>query len=469
MRTLVSRASVLGPVLSFALGCGRPDGVVGIGGHPPDSSLDGSSPPDTAGFELVGAPLLFAPTADGFGINVALRAGDPAALRARVRGDDASPWIDLGLPTTPAPDLAQWRATGLAPGRRYSYEVAAAPDGTYATLYAGTAVTTRPRGATFTFAAVTDAHIEPPAQLPPGTELDGTSWASDEMTLAAVAKDVGKSHPDFVLSLGDQVDYHILGFNATPPDTSYPHLGMLDYRRMFGDALGSAAHFNVIGNWDGESGCNTAAEIEVSRSQRLLYLPGPMPATYPEGGSAAGDYYAFTWGDALFVVLNVMSYTPSCHLLDYEPGRPDDWTLGTAQLGWLRTTLANATSKWRFLFIHHTVGGAAGDATNSSYGRGGGQAAHVGEQDTIHKMMMQYGVQVFFYAHDHVFTDMVVDGIHYTLPGSAGAPWKFTTAETGYTRYFPDSGHARVIVSPDSVAVDFVAQGGKLLDGYVLR
>ena len=104
-----------------------------------------------------------------------------------------------------------------------------------------------------------------------------------------------------------------------------------------------------------------------------------------------------------------------------------------------------------------------------AYGRGGGQAAHIGEQDTIHQMMMQYGVQVFFYAHDHVFTDMVVDGIHYTLPGSAGAPWKFTTAETGYTHYFPDSGHARVVVSPDSVAVDFVAQGGRILDGYVLR
>jgi hypothetical protein len=25
-----------------------------------------------------------------------------------------------------------------------------------------------------------------------------------------------------------------------------------------------------------------------------------------------------------------------------------------------------------------------------------------------------------FYAHDHVFTDMVVDNIHDTLPGSAG-------------------------------------------------
>jgi predicted phosphodiesterase len=80
--------------------------------------------------------------------------------------------------------------------------------------------------------------------------------------------------------------------------------------------------------------------------------------------------------------------------------------------------------------------------------------------------MLQYGVQIFFYGHDHVFTDMVVDGIHYTLPGSAGAPWKFTTAETGYQTYWPDSGHALVHVSPASVRVDFLAQGGSLLTTY---
>jgi 3',5'-cyclic AMP phosphodiesterase CpdA len=238
---------------------------------------------------------------------------------------------------------------------------------------------------------------------------------------------------------------------------------------MFGDTLGSAAHFTVIGNWDGESGCDPPEDIQLSRSQRLLYLPGPTPDTYPEGGSVNQDYYAFTWGDALFVVLNVMTYTPTCHLLDYQPGLPDDWTLGAAQLDWLRTTLASSTAKWKFTFIHHTVGGAAGDAVNSAYGRGGGQAAHVGEQDTIHKMLMQYGVQIFFYAHDHVFTDMVVDGIHYTLPGSAGAPWKFTMSETGYTSYFSDSGHARVVVAPDSVGVDFISQAGQRLDGYELR
>ena len=82
---------------------------------------------------------------------------------------------------------------------------------------------------------------------------------------------------------------------------------------------------------------------------------------------------------------------------------------------------------------------------------------------------MRHGVQIFFYAHDHVFTDMVVDGIHYTLPGSAGAPWKFTESETGYTTYWPDSGYGRVIVSPDRVQVDFVAMGGGVIASYSLR
>ena len=84
--------------------------------------------------------------------------------------------------------------------------------------------------------------------------------------------------------------------------------------------------------------------------------------------------------------------------------------------------------------------------------------------------MQQYGVQIFFYGHDHVFTDMVVDGIHYTLPGSAGAPssWMFDSSETGYTTYWATSGHGRVEVGPTAVNVQFVAQGGNVIYEYQL-
>jgi hypothetical protein len=265
------------------------------------------------------------------------------------------------------------------------------------------------------------------------------------------------------------LDFHLFGFNEPPPSSSWSRLAYLNYRRLLGHASGNAAHYAVVGNWEGESGCNLPAQIQQSSSQRMLYIPGPRPDTYAQGGSPNQDYYAFTWGDALFVVLNVMTYTPTCHLLSYDPGLPDDWTLGDAQRAWLEQTLAGATSKWRFLFIHHPVGGAAGDSTESAYGRGGGQAALVGEQSWVHALMLKHGVQIFFYGHDHVFTDMTVDGIHYSLPGSAGAPWKFDSSITGYKQYWPDSGYGRVTVNPEQVQVDFVAVGGKVLNSYTLR
>jgi 3',5'-cyclic AMP phosphodiesterase CpdA len=290
-----------------------------------------------------------------------------------------------------------------------------------------------------------------------------------EQTLLDVARDVAAARPDFIVNLGDMLDFHLFGFNDPPPDGSWTRLAYLNYRRLLGDALGSTFHFPVIGNWDGENGCFSAEQVAYSREQRLLYAPGPRPETYPEGGSAQEDYYAFTWGDALFVVLNVMTYTSTCHLLSTAGGGPEDWTLGEPQLVWLQQTLANATSKWRFVLIHHAVGGAAGNPANAAYGRGGGQAAYVGEQALVHQLMLEYGVQIFFYGHDHVFTDMVVDGIHYSLPGSAGAPWKFTTAETGYTEYWPDSGHGMVHVSANAVDVEFLAVGGELLYSYSIQ
>jgi hypothetical protein len=433
---------------------------------------------------LVGAPLIFAPTPSGFAINAVLRLGSPSSLRARVRDQSSVDWSDLGSPQLPAADIAQWVVKGLEPGRRYDYEIRMPggqqggqkddDDGGQAggqgqTLYQGSAVTARQPGSAFTFALLADSHIQPRNPLPTGTTVGDDFFGFDEKTLLSVAGDMGASNPDFLIHLGDMLDYHLFGFNDPPPDRSWSRLAYLNYRRLLGDTLGHAAHFAVIGNWEGEDGFLTPEEIARSSSQRLLYLPGPHSDTYPQAGSSNQDYYAFTWGDALMVVLNVMTYTPTAHLLGLKPGLPDDWTLGADQRAWLEQTLASASSKWRFLFIHHTVGGAAGDADNSAYGRGGGRAARVGEQSVIHDMMLKYGVQIFFYGHDHVFTDMTVDGIHYTLPGSAGAPWKFDKAVTGYAQSWPDSGYGKVQVSQDRVQVDFVALGGQVLASYTIE
>jgi hypothetical protein len=483
--TITCLAVTLATVAMGVSGCGvskvlgHDDGAGGVGGAAPsdedaaiDDGLGGDRGRAALPFVLLGAPLVSAPHAHGFTLDVVLRAGDPSGLRARFRVEGVVAWTDAAPPTSPAPDIARWSIEGLAPGQRYDYEIHAAEDDAEnrdQPLYVGSAVTARAPGSAFTFAILADTHIEPRDPVPTGSTVIDDSYGIEESTLLSVAADVPADRPDFVVNLGDMLDFHVFGFNDPPPDSAWTRRGYLNYRRLLGDTLGQAAHFAVIGNWDGENGCNSADEIERSRSQRLLYVPGPSPTTYPEGGSPSEDYYAFTWGDALFVVLNVMTYTPTCHLLGVDPGVPDDWTLGPTQLAWLDQTLAGATAKWRFLFIHHAVGGAAGDYENSAYGRGGGQAAHVGEQAIVHAMMQKYGVQIFFYGHDHVFTDMIVDGIHYTLPGSAGAPWKFDASETGYVTSWPDSGHGRVRVNPDSVGVEFVALGGAVLARYDVK
>jgi hypothetical protein len=463
-------------LLALGAGCGsKNEGAKGCSGNA--TGVDcGVGDQDAASGrpepELLGSPMIVAPTSQGFGLNVVLRSGDPLGLRAQVRDESGQEWTDLGAPSAMAADVAQWQVTGLAPGRTYAYQIrafAAGSDGSDLTLYSGSAVTMREAGAPFTFALLTDSHIQPRDPLPVGSSVRPGINGGDEGTLLAVAGDMAAVQPDFLIHLGDMLDFHIFGFNEPPPSSDWSRLAYLNYRRLLGDTLGHAAHFAVLGNWEGESGCNQPAQIQQSSSQRMLYVPGPRPDTYAQGGSPNQDYYAFTWGDALFVVLNVMTYTPTCHLLGDEPGLPDDWTLGDAQRAWLERTLAGATSKWRFLFIHHTVGGAAGDSIESAYGRGGGQAARVGEQAWVHDLMLKHGVQIFFYGHDHVFTDMTVDGIHYALPGSAGAPWKFDTAITGYARYWPDSGHGRVTVNPQQVQVDFVAVGGQVLHSFTVE
>ena len=68
------------------------------------------------------------------------------------------------------------------------------------------------------------------------------------------------------------------------------------------------------------------------------------------------DYYAWTWGDALFVVLDAYRYLPSA-----KPPKWD-WTLGTAQYDWFKQTLEASTSTFKFVFIHHLLGQARGGA-----------------------------------------------------------------------------------------------------------
>jgi hypothetical protein len=83
------------------------------------------------------------------------------------------------------------------------------------------------------------------------------------------------------------------------------------------------------------------------------------------------SYYSWTWGDALFVVLDPFwNQTPDTSAASLgngqdccqkgatqstsSPNVQTDWslTLGDAQYNWLQATLAGSTAKYKFVFSH---------------------------------------------------------------------------------------------------------------------
>ena len=359
----------------------------------------------------------------------------------------------------------------LEAGREYGYRITARA-GDREEASAGRFVTRRQPGSRFSFAVLSDTHLPAPAAEwmdPKSAEL----FMPEIVDYLGARADIGEKirramesirerRVDFVVCLGDMTHFW-RGFNGPLPSARVAEFAYLDLRAHFGQATAEAAFFAVVGNWEGESGWQPERLQEVARDARMRFLPNPTPTTYPQGGGPREDYYAWTWGDALLVVLNVASYTPTRHtLLEDDDGTADDWTLGGEQLAWLESTLARSAERFKLIFIHHPVGGRGGDALNSAYGRGGGRAARVGEQARVHELMLEHGVQIFFYGHDHVFTDMTVDGVHYTLPGSAGAPWKFAAEETGYDDFDERSGFALAHVTPEGLTVEFLDLAGEV-------
>jgi phosphodiesterase/alkaline phosphatase D-like protein len=360
-----------------------------------------------------------------------------------------------------AHDVLDWTDRSLSPATRYQYRVLldAGTDQSLRPVATGSFRTQRNRAASYTAVLLTDAHT---GSFPEGSQ--------PVLTLDKVVQNASRARPEFVLDLGDNVAWPgSREYGQKSPEAAVEAFAC--YRRQIGPLSINSPHFPVIGNWSGESGKFPEKSIEMVAGVRQAFLPGPNHLTYPQGGSEREDYYAFSWGDALYVILNIQTYS--------KPSRPDElpsltmdvnqvteWTLGEKQMAWFATTLGKAKERFRFVCMHHPAGGNAGNAANTIYGRGGARSWNTGEQARIHALMKKHRVQIFFYGHDHVFVDDVVDGIHYALPGSCGAPWKFTRQETGYERFWPDSGHAQLEVTPDKASVSFINLNGEVLHTF---
>jgi hypothetical protein len=421
-----------------------------------------SNPATESGLLL--PPLLTRPTGSSIRISAINNQKDAEAF-VEMRKEGASEWNRQPSSKVAAYTALDWTINGLSPATRYEYRVMlkSGSDESPKQAATGSFRTQRKGPASYTALLMTDPHT---GSFPPGS--------GPVLTLDKVVQNASRvKDAEFVLDLGDNVAW--AGSREYPQrNPNGATRAYAQYRRQIGPLSAHCPHFALIGNWGGESGKFPEKNIQIVATVRRNLLPGPNHETYPEGGSEGEDYYAFTWGDVLYVMLNIQTYS--------IPSRPDqfptlmadvnkieEWTLGAKQRSWFETTLKNATERFRFVCMHHPAAGNAGDTLNTLYGRGGSRAWNLGEQAKIHALMKKHKVQIFFYGHDHVFVDDIVDGIHYTLPGSCGAPWHFTKEETGYERFWPESGHAQLDVTPEKATVTFVNIDGKTLHSFSVR
>jgi len=347
--------------------------------------------------------------------------------------------------------------TGLLPGSRYEYRFVSTGETSSFSKPLWTAHFSTPSSTPrrFSFALLADAHITPFHNL-------------RREKLRDICTSIHARQPDLGVMLGDNVQTFSSQNGPMNEELQGPLL-YANLRLALGHLPSEVPMYSLIGNWEGENGWNSEKERMWTRRARLAFLPTPDATTYPEGAGPSGDYYGFTRGDVLFLMLNVTGYTSTDQSWKATAATPEGWTLGEEQKSWLHQQLSRSKAKWKLIFIHHPVGGNAADRSNSSYGRGGGQAAFVGEQAQIHRWMKEYGVQAFFYGHDHVFTDIPVDGIHYICVGSAGAPWKVDGEASGYTEYLSNSGYAWVDVNSERLRVEYVTPDPEIAQGKVLR
>jgi hypothetical protein len=416
--------------------------------------------------DFIATEILGCPTGTSISINVV-----PAILMEITYEYGTAPGI-YSARTTPqtasAGEPLKTLIGGLQPNTRYYYRIrysATVGSRAGAGIVAGTEhtfITQRLPGNAFIFDIQGDSHPERTK-----SQFDPSLYTR---TLLSVAAD----QPDFFLTIGD--DFSV----DTLKTVNYETVAALyiNQRKWLGQ-VGSPV-FLVNGNHEQASLANldgTPNNIAVwAQTARNTYFPQPAPDGFYTGDAEQvqyighlRDYYAFTWGDALFVVID--PYWHSIQTVDNTFGNGHtgkgnrnlwDVTLGDAQYQWFKNTLETSTSKYKFVFTHHVLGTGRGgieEAVSYEWGDVANLASYrPGWDKTIQQIMAATHVTIFFQGHDHIFARQELDGVIYqSLPEPANPFYTYENADSYHSGdIFPNSGHVRVTVSPEGVTVDYI-------------
>lgn len=386
--------------------------------------------------------------------------------------------IQYGTSTGVYPQQTAWKSfaagepaeilvDGLSANTAYFYRMCyRAPGSTIVTTRAEHKFQTqRTLGSTFTFVVQADPHLDE---------------QSDTAIYRRCLNNQLDDAPDFMVDLGDFLMSDKLK-NAAGRLTHDTVTARCHLLRSYYETSGhSVPLFISLGNHEGESGWNlnnTPENVAIwGTLDRQKYFLNPAPNGFYTGDETVHplvgkreNYYAWTWGDALFIVLDPYWYTSP---------KPDAkngwrWTLGKTQYDWLKNTLEKSKAKFKFVFAHQIVGGDPDGRGGTEFadfyewggknldGTAGFAANRPGWYKPIKDLLTENQVNIFFHGHDHFFGKQEKDCLIYQETPQPSHPNFQSTSLPGDYGYFtgqflPNSGHIRVTVGPEGVKVEYV-------------
>ena len=351
--------------------------------------------------------------------------------------------------------------------------------------------TQRKKGSDFIFTISADSHLGTPNHCNP--ELY-------QLTLDNIVK----SNSDLHFSMGD--DFRASKVN-NPNYEKVAEL-YLNQREHLTTLCNSVPFFFVLGNHemeakayaDGTDNCLASWSV----AARKKFVPNPVPDSFYTGSNNATDgmrqnYFAFEWGDVLFVTMDVFWYSNISaedeeqrekqkeqkqgkqggakeHPANKnnkgnqkdpgnkkEPGKnngKDQWafTIGDDQYHWLKDCLQKSKAKYKIVFGHHVLGSCRGAIEwADKFEWGGNNRKGINEfakhrpnwEMPIHDLFVKYKVNAFIQGHDHLFARQELNGVAYITCPMSGDPGYNTYNENAYLSgdKLSNTGHLKMVVT----------------------
>lgn len=383
--------------------------------------------------------------------------------------------------------------SGLTSGQQYDYQFVyqTGSTGDWKKIPVGRFRTAKKTGSAFCFTVTADSHL-------------GTLKHCDPDLYQQTLLNVAQDNPDLHFALGD--DFR--SSKVKDPNADTITQLYIRQREHLGPIFQSVPYFFLLGNHELENKANDNGTPDCisswSLSARTRFLSNPIPNHFYTGQENTQNYYAFEWGDVLFICLDMFRYSDLSAADDEMKNenrkemeglskeermrireerrqqggkknrngseeKKDAWSfsLGKEQYDWLHATLKQSKARYKIVMGHHILGSCRGGIEWASFFEWGGlhrngtRAFEEKRPDwamPIHELFTTYKVTAFIQGHDHLFARQEKDGVAYITCPMCGDP--------GYNMYnadaftsgdkLPNTGHLRFSCTPNDLIMEYV-------------